>query len=356
MGRFLCVAATLCLLALPAASADYRVDVITDQLELPWSVASLPNGDLLVTERIGQLKRITAEGEQTPIEGVPEVYFAKQAGLFEVLLDPAFETNQQIYLSYAAGTAEDNQTTVARARLNGDMLEDLTVILAVSPGKDTAHHFGGKLAFLPDGTLLLSVGEGFRYMDKAQQLDNELGKLLRFNADGTAPTDNPFPDVAPRVYSYGHRNPQGLAIDPVSGDLFMIEHGPKGGDELNRIAPGNNYGWPAITYGVGYDDAIISEYTEAEGMEQPLRYWVPSIAPSGLAFYDGALFSDWRGDALIGALRDRKLYRLTFENGAVVQQSEPFPEVTGRVRDVRVDDSGVIYAVTDEGTLYRVTR
>lgn len=339
-----------------AHSAGYTVETLADDLDKPWSIAFLPGGDLLVTEKPGALRRLSPSGQSTVIAGVPPVHFDRQGGLLEVALDPDFETSHRLYLSYASGTADANRTTVARARLEGAELVDLEVILEVEPTKAKGLHFGGKLAFLPDGTLLVSVGEGYFHMDQAQSLDSELGKLLRINTDGSIPADNPFLPDSPRVYSYGHRNPQGLAIHPETGEIFMTEHGPKGGDEINLIKPGNNYGWPAITYGVGYDDEIISPHTKAEGMEQPLRYWVPSIATSGLTFYAAEMFPEFRGDAFVGALADRKLYRLDMEGSQVLAQSEPFPEVTGRVRDVRVGPDGALYAVVDEGQLYRISR
>lgn len=350
------LATTLCLTSAYAVSADYQVDTLVDGLQQPWSIAFLPDGDMLVTEKTGQLLRIDTRGERHAIDGVPEVYVKSQGGLLDVALDPEYNTSQWVYLSYAGGDADDNRTTVVRARLNDDVLTDLTTLLEVSPGKDTAAHYGGKLAFMTDGSLLVSVGEGFEYREHAQDLSSEMGKLLRIHRDGSIPTDNPFGDKAPRVYSYGHRNPQGLAVHPETGVIYMTEHGPKGGDELNRIEPGNNYGWPAITYGVDYSGAIISPFTEAEGMEQPLRYWVPSIALSGLAIYRGEQFPELTGDALIGALRDGKLYALEMNGDEVGAQSEPFPEISGRVRDVRVGPEGAIYALTDEGKLFRVSR
>ena len=344
------------LLAQATGAADYTIDTVIDGLDSPWAVAFLPNGDLLVTEKPGRLLRVSADGTATRIDGVPEVYFKSQGGLMEVVLDPDYSSNGWLYLSYAEGGPGANHTAVARAKLNDDQLIDIETILQVSPDKDTAAHYGGKLAFMPDGTLLVSVGEGFEYREQAQDLGSELGKLLRIHTDGSIPADNPFPDTAPRVYSYGHRNPQGLAVHPSNGSIYMTEHGPKGGDEINRIEPGNNYGWPAITYGVDYSGAIISPYTEAEGMEQPLRYWVPSIALSGLALYTASMFDEYRGDAFIGALKDRKLYRLDMEAGAVLTQTEPFPDLQGRVRDVRVAPDGAIYAVVDEGAVYRISR
>jgi len=340
---------------LPSTAASYQVTTITDSLEQPWSVAELPgNGGYLVTEKAGRLLQVNNSGVATTILGTPEVYFKSQGGLLDVVLDPEFASNQILYLSYAGGDAETNRTTVVRAKLSAEVLTNQEIILEVEPNKKKAAHFGGKLAFLPDGTLLLSVGEGFEYREQAQSLDSELGKLLRINTDGSAPADNPFPGIAPRVFSYGHRNPQGLVVDPVEGTIWMAEHGPKGGDELNRIVPGTNYGWPAITYGLDYSGAIISPYTEAEGMAQPVLYWVPSIATSGLAIYRGTAFPDWNGSLLTGALVDQKLYRLTPTEDSFLQ-SEPFPEVTGRVRDVRVLSDGSIAVLTDEGTFFRIT-
>jgi glucose/arabinose dehydrogenase len=348
------ISATM-LAALPLEAADYQVNTITDTLEQPWSIAELPEGNgFLITEKAGRLLHVDHSGNATTIDGTPAVFFKSQGGLLDVALDPEFASNQQLYLSYSGGDANTNRTTVMRAKLSSDLLSDSEIILEVQPSKKKAAHFGGKLAFLPDGTLLLSVGEGFEYREQAQSLNSELGKLLRINRDGSAPTSNPFPQVAPRVYSYGHRNPQGLVVDPEDGTIWMAEHGPKGGDELNRIIPGTNYGWPAITYGLDYSGAIISPYTEAEGMAQPVMYWVPSIATSGLAIYRGMAFTGWDGSLLTGALVDQKLYRLSPEANGFVQ-SEPFPEVTGRVRDVRVLSDGSIAVLTDEGTFFHIT-
>lgn len=350
------ILATTCLLCLclSASAADYHINILATGLDKPWSLAELPDQQgFLVTEKSGRLLKLGTDGTVSVVSGTPEVYFKSQGGLLDVILDPAFSSNQRIFLSYAAGDGDSNRTTVASARLTDQGLQDLTVILEVNPAKAKAAHYGGKLAFLPDGSLLVSVGEGFEYREQAQALDSELGKLLRIHPDGTAPSDNPFPEKAPRVYSYGHRNPQGLAVDPVTGTLWMTEHGPKGGDELNRIEPGNNYGWPAITYGVDYSGAIISPYTEADGMEQPVVHWVPSIALSGLAVYRSEAFPLWDGSLLIGALKDQKLYRLT-PNDTSFDQSEPFPDVTGRIRDVRVLSDGSIAAVSDEGSVYHI--
>ena len=353
------LALLLCLNGLFAGTSlaqDYQVSTLATGLDKPWSITSIGEGAFLVTEKSGRLVRLDADGNVTTIEGTPPVYFANQGGLLEVLADTDFANNKLIYLSFAGGDKSANRTTVVKATLSGDALSDVETILEVAPDKEGPAHYGGKLAFLPDGTLLVSVGEGYTYREEAQNLDRELGKLLRIHTDGTAPTDNPFPDAAPRVFSYGHRNPQGLIYDGASERILMVEHGPKGGDELNHIVAGRNYGWPAITYGVDYSGAVISPFTEAEGMEQPLTYWVPSIGPSGLAIYRGELFPEWQGHLLLGSLINEEMRRLKLDGTTVVEDEAIFPEIKGRVRDVRVLTDGSIVALTDEGDVFRVSR
>ena len=349
----------LCLSGLFAGASqaqDYQVSTLATGLDKPWSITSIGEGAFLFTEKSGRLVRLDADGNITTIQGTPPVYFANQGGLLEVLADWDFVNNKLIYLSFAGGDKSANRTTVVKATLSGDTLSDVETILEVTPDKEGPAHYGGKLAFLPDGTLLVSVGEGYKYREEAQNLEWELGKLLRIHTDGTAPTDNPFPDTAPKVFSYGHRNPQGLIYDNASNRILMVEHGPRGGDELNHIVAGRNYGWPAITYGVDYSGAVISPFTEAEGMEQPLTYWVPSIGPSGLAIYRGELFPEWQGDLLLGSLINEEMRRLKFDGNAVVEDEAIFPEIKGRVRDVRVIEDGKIIAVTEEGDVFQVTR
>ena len=351
------VLATLLFTMTGAVSAqNYQVTSLATGLDKPWSIAAINNGAFLVTEKSGRLVRLEADGTITEVSNTPEVYFANQGGLLEVLPDPAFATNRTIYLSFAGGDKSANRTTVVKAILDGDALTDRETILEVSPDKEGPAHYGGKLAFLPDGTLLVSVGEGFKYREESQNLDWELGKLLRINTDGSAPADNPFPEQAPRVFSYGHRNPQGLVYDAAAQRILMMEHGPKGGDELNHIVAGKNYGWPAITYGVDYSGAVISPFTEADGMEQPLNYWVPSIGPSGLAIYRGDLFPEWQGDLLLGSLINREMRRLKLDGDTVVTDEAIIPEIKGRVRDVRVLTDGSIVAVTDEGDVFHVSQ
>ena len=329
-------------------AAEYRLETWVDGLDKPWSITFLPDGSALVTELGGQLLHIDVSGEPviSRIENAPEVYFAGQGGLFDVVLHPRFPENQLVYLSYAEGSRNDNGTAVARGRLSGNTLQDLEVIFRNYSRKDTPVHYGGRMAFLPDGSLLLTTGDGFDYREAAQDIDSGLGKVLRMNDDGTPAGGNPFPG-APYVYSYGHRNPQGLAVSR-SGEIWLHEHGPRGGDELNRIKPGLNYGWPAITYGVDYSGAVISPFTEREGMAQPEYYWVPSIAPSGLAIYEADAFPAWKGSLFVGALVNREVRRLDFSGGELTGEESVFSEIAARVRDVRTGPDGMLYILTPD--------
>lgn len=346
--------------AVGTPSAAYQITTVAEGLDHPWSIAFLPDGAMLVTERAGQL-RVIRDGnlEAEPVAGVPETYVAGQGGLFDVVLHPRFAANGLIYLSYANGTPGANTTRVARARFDGSALQDLEVIFDTSPTKDTAVHYGGRMAFLPDGTLLLTLGDGFDYREQAQVLSNHLGTIVRINDDGTVPPDNPFvgrDDVKPEIWTYGHRSVQGIVIDRATGRVYSHEHGPRGGDELNLIEPGKNYGWPVITYGVDYSGAIISPFTEKEGMEQPLIDWTPSIAPAGLEIYTGSKFPAWTGDLFAAALAFKEVRRVDMENGAVAGQETLFKELDERIRDVRQSPDGSLYLLTDspEGRVLRV--
>ncbi|MDG2461615.1 MAG: PQQ-dependent sugar dehydrogenase [Luminiphilus sp.] len=352
---FLAILYLAAILAIAPVVRAYEVRTLASGLDKPWSIAEMGDGAFLVTEKTGQLLLLNADGSRLPVAGAPAVYSANQGGLLEVLLHPDFAQNRQIFLSFAGGDKPANRTTVVSGTLSGTRLSQVTTLLEVSPDKEGPAHYGGKMAFLPDGTLLVSVGEGFKYRERAQDLGWELGKLLRINTDGSSPTDNPYPETAPRVFSYGHRNPQGLVFDSANNQILMLEHGPKGGDELNHILAGKNYGWPAITYGVDYSGAVISPFTEADGMEQPLHYWVPSIGPSGLAIYRGDDFPEWQGDLLLGSLINGEMRRLRLDSNKVILEESVFPEVTGRVRDVRVMTDGSIIAITDEGDVFHIT-
>lgn len=348
----------LLLLPCTGLSADYTVEVLNDELSNPWCVAELPDGSLLITERGGQLQRLEGDGSLTQVSGVPPVLFRGQGGLFDVLPDPGFAANQIVYLSYAHGELDANATRIARARLREDTLTDLEVLFTAQPDKDTPQHYGGRLALLPDGTLLLTTGDGFDYREQAQNIEVTLGKTVRINTDGSIPADNPFAGGPGHdaVWTYGHRNPQGLAVDTATGTVYQHEHGPKGGDEINRLTPGSNYGWPAVTYGDDYSGATISPFTELPGMTPPLLVWVPSIAPSGLAVYRGSQFPDLNGQLLVGALVDREVRAVDLQTDPP-EETRLFPEISERVRDIRIAADGAILVLTDgdPGTLYRIS-
>jgi aldose sugar dehydrogenase len=333
--------------------SGYKITEIARGLDHPWSMAFLPDGSMLVTERPGRL-RLIKDGAllPKPIAGVPAVHTGSQAGLFDIVLHPNFAQNNLVYLTYAAGTAAANDTQVARARFDGSALQDVQVIFKAMPLKDTDNHYGGRMAFLPDGTFALTIGEGFEYREQAQNLTSDLGKIVRLKDDGSVPPDNPFigqASVRPEIYTWGHRNEQGLIYDAPSGRLYETEHGPRGGDELNIIEPHKNYGWPVITYGMDYSGAYVSPYTQRPGLEQPVIYWTPSIAPSGLAMYRGDKFPAWKGDLFVGALAFKHLRRVHLdEHGEVVLQEQLLNDLHWRIRDVRAAPDGYLYVCTDE--------
>jgi glucose/arabinose dehydrogenase len=337
----------------PIVTTGYKVIEVAKNLDHPWSMAFLPDGSVLVTERSGRLRLIKADVLQPQaISGVPAVHTGSQAGLFDIVLHPNFAQNSLVYLTYAAGTKGANGTQVARARFDGSALRDLQVIFKAMPLKDTDNHYGGRMAFLPDGTFALTIGEGFEYREKAQDLSSDLGKVVRLNDDGTVPPNNPFigqSGARPEIYTWGHRNEQGLVFDAQSGRLWETEHGPRGGDELNLIVAHKNYGWPVITYGMDYSGAYVSPYTQRAGLEQPLIYWTPSIAPSGLAIYRGDKFPEWNGDLFVGALAFKHLRRVHLDtDGNVVSQEQLLNDKQWRIRDVRVSPDGYLYVSTDE--------
>lgn len=339
------------IMALPLHAADYKLETIAEGFEFPWSIAFLPDGDLLVTQRTGQLLRVSADGaSRKELDGVPASYFAGQGGLFDVVLHPRFAENRLVYLSLAHGTPEANATRVVRGTLGDDGLEDVEVILTVEPTKDNPQHYGGRFTFLPDGTLLLTTGEGFDYREKAQDLAVQFGKTLRINDDGSVPADNPFADVdgpQAKVWTYGHRNPQGIVVDEDSGAIYLHEHGPKGGDEINVLTPGSNYGWPAVTYGDDYSGAKVSPFTSLPGMTEPVTVWVPSIAPSGFAVYRGDVFPAWAGSLLVGALVDKEVRRVSLDDAGGSEEEALLGEQEARIRDVRVGPDGAVYVLTD---------
>ncbi len=331
-------------------------------LERPWGLAFLPDGGMLVTERVGRLRRVSGAGvlDPEPIAGVPEIWAKGQGGLLDVALDPDFADNRLVYFSYSA-LAEDGLagTRVARGRLAGDRLEDLEVIFVSNARSRGGRHFGSRLLFDRDGRLYVTSGDRAR-RELPQDLRSHAGKVLRLLPDGSVPPDNPFvgrADALPEIFTWGHRNPQGMALHPVTGEVWIHEHGPQGGDEVNLLEPGANYGWPVITYGREYGTGLpIGEGTAKEGMEQPLWYWVPSIAPSGMAFYTGDRLPGWTGDLFVGALRAQILVRLEVTEDGVLSEERLLEGRIGRIRDVRQGPDGLLYLLDDstDGGIWRL--
>ncbi len=332
----------------------FETQVVASGLEHPWSLAFLPDGRMLVTERPGRMRIVSADGNVSkPLGGVPKVDARNQGGLLDVVLDPKFETNQRIYFSYSEPRQGGNGTAVARARLDGDRLSDVEVIWRMTPTLDSTMHFGSRLVFARDGTLFITTGERSILAGRrqAQDLGSAFGKVIRIQPDGSVPKDNPFVDKAgalPEIWTYGHRNIQAAALNPETGTLWIVEHGARGGDEINVIEAGKNYGWPTITYGIEYSGEPIGEgLTQAPGMEQPIYYWDPVIAPSGMAFYTADLFPEWQGSLFVGGLAPKYVARLTLDGNRVVGE-ERLLEGHARFRDVRVGPDGALYLVTDE--------
>jgi glucose/arabinose dehydrogenase len=340
-----------------STGVDFTATAVTDQLTMPWSFAFLPDGDILVTERGGTLQRLDPKtGALAAISGLPEVYYAGQGGLLDVAPHPAFPDPAWLYFTYSAPMGKEGSTTrLARALLKGDALEEWEILYTTEPVQSTRKHYGGRLLFT-DGYLYMTMGER-GVGDLAQQLDTDLGKVLRFRTDGSIPDDNPFaatPGARKAIFTYGHRNPQGLARHPATGEIWVAEHGPQGGDELNRLVPGANYGWPVITYGEEYGGGKIGIGTAKEGMEQPVYYYVPSIATGGLAFYHGEQFPGWNGDAFITALRAFHLNRLAFAPDGKVTEHRLLSDLQLRVRDVKQGPDGLLYVLSEQGSLVRL--
>jgi glucose/arabinose dehydrogenase len=340
--------------------ARFRVRTLVGGLDHPWSLAFLPGGDMLVTERPGRLLRIDGATRQPrPVAGLPRIAAVGQGGLLDIALHPDFESNRLVYFSFAGANDDGVGTEVARARLTGDALEGVEVVFRALPKSAGGRHFGSRLLFDAKGHLLITLGErGER--SRAQDIGDHAGSIIRINDDGSVPGDNPFAATAgarPEIYTYGNRNVQGIALDPASGRVWAHEHGPQGGDEVNILAPGRNYGWPVITYGRNYVTGTkIGEGTHKDGMEQPRHYWTPSIAPSGMTLYTGDKFPGWRGNIFVGALKYRLLVRLEVRDQAIVHEERMLEDVLGRIRDVRTGPDGYIYLLTDssDGVLARL--
>jgi len=339
----------------PHRTDDYYTTIVASGFTQAWAHEFLPNGDILVTERIGNIK-IVRNGEilASNVNNVPEVYFAGQGGLLDIMLDDDFANNATLYLSYAYGSAKGNATRLVSATLNqsGDtyQLDNIKNIFTASPLKDTPQHYSGRIEQMPDGTLLLGIGDGFDYREQAQKLDSHLGKIIRVNRDGSVPADNPFVSrdgALPEIWSYGHRNHQSLAI--ANGVVYQNEHGPKGGDEVNIIRPGINYGWPVITYGRDYNGAQVTPYTDYPGMQQPSVDWTPSIAPSSMVFHRNQLF--------VTTLAEQSIRALSISGDKVSDLGIVFSGIKGRIRDISVGPDYNLYVLTDgdQSQLIRIT-
>jgi len=338
-----------------------QAQTIAEGLEHPWGLEFLPDKRMLVTERPGRLRIVGIDGRLSqPLAGVPQVYASGQGGLLDVALSPTFDRDRLVYLSFAESGSGGAGTAVARARLGERGLENTQVIWRQQPKVGGSNHWGSRIAFRPDGTLFVTLGERFSYSERAQDLSVTLGKVVRINPDGSPPRDNPFVSrqgARPEIWSYGHRNVQAAALHPETGQLWTVEHGARGGDELNHTEAGKNYGWPVISYGTHYTFLKIGEGTAKAGMEQPVYYWDPVIAPSGMAIYTGDLFTGWKNNFLIGSLTPGGLVRLVMKDGKVAREQRYLGELGERIRDVREAPDGSLFLLTDSGNgrILRVT-
>lgn len=367
MRKFLTVLSALALIACLEAQpkpeikeipiSGFNIEVLAESLNAPWSVAETAPG-FLITQREGKLFYFS-RGQKTEITGLPvDIFVSGQGGLLEIMPAPDFGQTSEVYISYAYGNSDANGTALLRATLKDNILENSTIIFRASPPKAAASHFGGRIVFLADDTLVLTLGDGFAYREEAQNVNSHLGKIVRLTRDGGTPIDNPKLNGKPQIYSYGHRNVQGLAYDAQTNQLWEHEHGPRGGDELNLIRAGNNYGWPIATTGLDYNGAKITPFKNYEGMIDPVHNWVPSIAPSGLAIYRGDMFPQWNGDALVGGLMSRDIRLIDLENGTSKGEISILTDLDERVRDVRIASDGAILVLTDDsenGKLLRIT-
>jgi aldose sugar dehydrogenase len=350
-------------LVLPAQAAEPKALSVARGLANPWAVAFLPDGRFLVTERAGRLRIVERDGRLgEPVAGLPAVDSGGQCGLLDVALDPKFADNAWVYWSYAEAGEGGNSTAVARGKLQGNRLVEVQKIFTQQPKVSSTLHCGSRLVFARDGRLFVVLGDRFSRKEDAQTLDNHLGKVVRIEADGKVPADNPFvgtPGAKPEIWSLGHRNMQGAALHPVTGELWATEHGPQGGDELNVVRAGKNYGWPLITYGRNYGlGTRIGEEGPKPGFEQPLKMWMPvSVAPSGLTFLTSERYPGWKGNLFMGTLRGQSLIRLEVDGSSVLNEDSLLRSANSRIRDVRQGPDGWLYILTDgaDGQLMRLT-
>ncbi len=339
----------------------YTAETVVDGLEIAWGMVFLPDGSILIAEQEGKMI-LFKDGKKTDIKNVPEVFYKNQGGLLDLELHPDYEKNGWIYFSFSGNLGDEGKggnTTVMRAKLQGDELTDKQLIYKATPNTERGHHFGSRLEFDRDGYLFFSIGDRGNRDQNPQDITRDGGKIYRLKDDGSVPEDNPFVSdstAKAAIYSYGHRNPQGMAMEPKTGKIWVHEHGPQGGDEINIIDPGKNYGWPKITYGKNYDDSIITDDTALPGLEQPMHYWVPSIAPSGMAFVTSDVYPGLNNNLLVGSLKFEYLDRVVIENGKVVKE-EKLLEGMGRVRTVRQGPDGYIYvSIEQKGIVKLVPR
>lgn len=332
-----------------SSAGPVAVEPVAEGLAHPWGLAFLPDGSMLVTERPGRLRFVSADGRMSdPLPGVPEVYAQRQGGLLDVALDPDFRSNRLVYLSFAEPGEGGASTAVARGRLEQDGLRDVEVIFRQQPKVDGGNHFGSRLVFAPDGKLFVTTGERFKF-DPAQDLSTDLGKIVRIDPDGSVPDDNPFvgrEGARPEIWSYGHRNIQAAAINPRTGVLWEIEHGPRGGDEINIVQPGGNYGWPLVSWGRHYSGEDIPDPPTRPDLAPSIHQWTPVIAPSGMAFYTGDLFPQWQGSLLVGGLVSEGIVRVALDGDRV--SGEERLSLGMRIRDVVQGPDGAVYVLTDE--------
>jgi len=345
----------------PSSAGTLKVTTLATGLDHPWSMEFLPDGRMLVTERPGRLRIVNKEGViSPPLKGLPAIYAEGQGGLLDVALDPDFEKNHLLYFSFAEEVEGKAGTAVAKAVLKEGGLENLKVIFRQLPKVEGENHWGSRLAFARDGTLFITLGERFSYAEKAQDLSTHLGKVVHIRTDGSVPSDNPFlstQGALPEIWSYGHRNMQGAAIHPQTGELWTSEHGPRGGDEINVTLAGKNYGWPEVSYGSHYSMIPIPDEHASRGFEEPVFHWNPSVSPSGMMFYTGNYFPAWNGDMLTGSLNGMALIRLDIQNGKPVAEERLLQDVE-RIREVKQDKEGKLYLLTDsdEGSILRVEK
>ncbi len=351
LGRSTAACLLLASYSLSAAdSQSVQVNELATGLNHPWGMTFLPDNRLVITERSGSIRLYEPEkGLSEDLQGVPEAATNNQGGVLDIIADPDFAANQTLYFCYSKPGDGGSSSAVRKAKLEGQKLIQGEDIFTAQPLVDNGFHFGCRLGFDAEKNLYITLGDRYKYMKEAQNTDNHFGTIVRIRPDGTVPDDNPFKaGSAPEVFTYGHRNVQGLTVHPKTGEVWAMEHGPKGGDEVNQLGKGNNYGWPVITYGIDYSGEIISDKTEQEGMEQPVVYWDPSIAPSGMTFYYGDKFKDWEGDLLVGALKFTHLRRIEMNGDKPGQQHEYLRDRNQRIRDVEVGPDGLIYLLTDE--------